>query len=299
MYGDIKLCVSVYDGNGLLLCSQPYNEYQYGTRSKEIIRYYRGNELINILVDELRKISYEDNKLVLKHVLSEDVQQTAFRLLGNIAEAVLVRRCKESPELNRKLFMLARRKKAWISTAQGFTAIGTGLESTRKQYPQRYSPGDTQRDIIWVDSEGNPALMNGSSYMSGIEAGIQVKVSCNGVAYVAPDIINNRYEVPVVYFPLNNDYEEVIRSVMKRHPKVQDPDTNEYRSFLPEDDLVDIRAYDYDSFEEVKDYSVLVYALLNGDLTVHDLVEKYSTSGIIKSAIMHSALEKIDSSIIV
>ena len=118
MYGDIKLCVSAYDGNGLLLCSQPYNEYQYGTRSKEIIRYYRGNELINILVDELGKISYEDNKLVLKQVLSEDVQQTAFRLLGNIAEAVLVRRCKESPELNRKLFMLARRKKAWISTAQ-------------------------------------------------------------------------------------------------------------------------------------------------------------------------------------
>lgn len=294
-----KLPVCVDDGNGNILESQPYNEYQYGLRSQYMISYYRGGDLINILVNELGKISFDGNKLILKQVLSEDLGETASRLLGNIAEAVLVRRCKEDPELNWKLFMLARRKKAWGATAQRFRAIGTGLLSTKEQYLKRYSHSDKQRDIIWVDSEGNPALMNGSSYMSGIEAGIQVKVSRNGVAYVAPDIINNQYEVPVVYFPLNNDYEEVIYSVMKRHPKVQDPDTNEYRSFLPEDDLVDIRAYDYDSFEEVKDYSVLVYALLNGDLTVHDLVEKYSTSGIIKSAIMHSALEKIDSSIIV
>ena len=250
MYGDIKLCVSAYDGNGLLLCSQPYNEYQYGTRSKEIIRYYRGNELINILVDELGKISYEDNKLVLKQVLSEDVQQTAFRLLGNIAEAVLVRRCKESPELNRKLFMLARRKKARISTAQGFTAIGTGLESTRKQYPQRYSHGDMQRDIIWIDAQEHPALMGGSSSKSGIEAGIQLKVSSDGVQYVVPDIINNRYEVPVVYFPLNNDYEKVINTIMKRRPLFWDPDTGNYRDFIPADDLVDIRAYDFDSYGE-------------------------------------------------
>ena len=65
-------------------------------------------------------------------------------LLGKIAEAVLVRRCQEDPK--------------------------------------RYNPSDTQRDIIWVDDEGVPALMKGSSAMVGIEAGLQVKVSLHGIA---------------------------------------------------------------------------------------------------------------------
>lgn len=293
------LIVGVVDGEGRLLCSQPYNEYQYGIRSRNILLYQRGNELIEILVNELGKISYEDNKWILKQVLSEDLWETASRLLGNIAEAVLVRRCKENPELNWKLFMLARRKKAWMSTAQGFTAIGTGLESTRKQYRERYSHGDMQRDIIWIDANGQPALMNGSSYMSGIPAGIQVKVSKNGEQYVVPDIINNRYEVPVVYFPLNNDYERVVNSIMKRCPSVFELDGNN-RNFNPSDDLVDIRAYDFDSFEEVKDYYPLVHDLLSGDLPIEQFMEYSSNISITtRCALMHTALDKIDSTIIV
>ena len=52
--------------------------------------------------------------------------------------------------------------------------------------------------------------MAGSSAMAGIEAGLQVKVSLYGIGYMVDDLTSNRYEVPMVYFPINNDFERVI-----------------------------------------------------------------------------------------
>ena len=65
-----SLIVGLVDGNGKLIISQPYDEYQYGRRSREILFCTRGNSLVEILQDELGYISYRDNCLVLKQVLS-------------------------------------------------------------------------------------------------------------------------------------------------------------------------------------------------------------------------------------
>lgn len=286
-----NLIVGLVDGNGNLLSSQPYNEFQYGRRSTDILIPVRGGRLIQILQDDIGNISYEDNRFVLKQIFVSNVNVTAMTLLGKIAEAVLVRRCQEDEQLNRQLFQLSRRKNAWGTTARRFKAIGTGLKSTHRDFPKRYNPSDTQRDIIWVDDEGIPALMAGSSVMAGIEAGIQVKVSLYGIGYMVKDLTSNRYEVPMVYFPINNDFERVINQLVKeQRAYVLDTETGDYRGIRVGEDLVDIRAYDYDAFEEVKDYYPIVYDMINGDINLVDLIDIARGNGILENTVLLTAL---------
>ena len=108
--------VALVDGNGKIISSQPYEEYQYGRRSMDILVPVRGGRLIEILHDDIGNISYENNRLVLKHIFVSNINVTAMTLLGKIAEAVLVKRCHKNEDLNRKLFALARRKRATKSS---------------------------------------------------------------------------------------------------------------------------------------------------------------------------------------
>lgn len=293
-----ELIVGLVDGDGNLISSQSYDEYQYGKRSSEIIIPVRGRQLLTILQDDLGKIHYEDNRLVLKHILTPDINVSAMTLLGKIAEAVLVHRCNEDDMVNKNLFQIARRKNAYASTLGRFKAIGTGLKETRKNYPKRYSTSNPQRDIIWVDKDGTPALMNGGSYMSGITAGLQIKVSLRGINYVLQDLINQRYEVPMVYFPLNNDYEHILaRLERETRTSILDPQTGEYRRIRPEEDFVDIRAYDHDAYEEVKDYYPLVNALLEGNIVPADLVDIaiQHRDPVLKNTVMLTAVQNSNS----
>jgi hypothetical protein len=286
-----SLIVGLVDGNGNLISSQPYNEFQYERRSTDILIPVRGGRLIQILQDEIGNISYEHNRLVLKHIFVSNVNVTAMTLLGKIAEAVLVRRCEENEQVNRQLFQLSRRKMARKATARRFKAIGTGLKTTQRSFPKRYNPSDPQRDIIWVDDEGIPALISGSSAMAGIEAGLQVKVSLHGTEYMVNDLTSNRYEVPMVYFPINNDFERVIdRLVKDRRSHVLDTETGDYRGIRVGEDLVDIRAYDYDAFEEVKDYYPIIYDLINGDIDLVDLIDIARGNGTLENTVLLTAL---------
>lgn len=295
-----SLIVGLVDGEGNLIFSQPYNEFQYGRRSRDILIPIRGGQLIQILQDEIGNISYESNRLVLKQIFVSNANVTAMTLLGKIAEAVLVRRCQENEQLNRQLFQLSRRKNARITTARRFKAIGTGLKSTQRDFPKRYNPSDTQRDIIWIDDEGIPALMAGSSAMAGVEAGLQVKVSLYGINYMVDDLLSNRYEVPMVYFPINNDFERVIdRLVKKQGAYIFDIEIGDYRGIRVGEDLVDIRAYDYDAFEEVKDYYPIVYDLINGDIDVVDLIDIARGNGTLENTMLLTALSSSNAETII
>lgn len=295
-----SLIVGLVDGEGNLISSQPYNEFQYGRRSRDILIPIRGGRLIQILQDEIGNISYESNRFVLKQIFVSNANVTAMMLLGKIAEAVLVRRCQENEQLNRKLFQLSRRKNARITTARRFKAIGTGLKSTQRDFPKRYNPSDTQRDIIWIDDEGIPALMAGSSSMAGVEAGLQVKVSLYGINYMVDDLLSNRYEVPMVYFPINNDFERVIeRLVKKQGAYIFDIEIGDYRGIRVGEDLVDIRAYDYDAFEEVKDYYPIVYDLINGDIDVVDLIDIARGNGTLENTMLLTALSNSNAETII
>ena len=185
-------------------------------------------------------------------------------LLGKIAEAVIVRRCREDEEINKKWLSIARRKKAKSKTAERFQAVGTGLMRTKIDYPSIYNPADTQRDIVWVDDEGMRAMIK-SSYAAGIEAGLQIKVSRNGMGYFFQDLCNLRYEVPVVYFDISHDYDKVARELVLNQGFCGKPSI--------EENFVRASAIDYNGYEEVCFYEDLVMALVTGKLTVEDLLK--------------------------
>lgn len=290
MFSD-RLIVGLIDGDGQLIASQPYREWEYGERSREILIPIRGRRLLAILQDDIGNISYEDNRMVLKHILYVNSSVSAATLMGKIAEAVVVRRCREDESLNLKLFQLACRKRARMDTVMQYVPIGTGLKQTQLHHSRRYNPSDPQRDIIWVDKNDVPALMRGSTSTKGVEAGLQVKNSVNGLGYIYSDLIHFRYEVPILYFPISNDYEKIVDRLAKDpRAEILDPESGEYRRIRPGEDLIDIRAYDYEAYAEVKDYYPIIQDLISGDLELDDLVDEAWGKPTLENTVLLTAL---------
>ena len=262
-----QLIISVTNGQGEIIASQPYGEFLNGKRNLEILNYYTGEKLFDILYNDLGIVKYEENKFAIKMVYCMNPVQTTMSLLGKIAEAVIVRRCSEDEDINKKWLSIARRKKVKYKTAERFKAIGTGLKATKNLYPNLYNPFDTQRDVIWVDDEGMRAMIKSSS-ISGLEAGLQVKVSRNGMGYFFTDLCNLRYEVPVVYFDIAHDYDVVARELLLRQYSLGITSLN----IIPEENFVRASAIDYDGYEEVCFYEDLVMALVNGKMTIDQLL---------------------------
>jgi hypothetical protein len=291
IYGrnNLELSVMCYDGEARILRSQPLFDFLHGKRDLIILKEYYGQELFRILVEDAGFVRYENNKFALSVILEIDMKRTVMRMMGKIAEAVIVRRCWDNEGINLKWLRIASRKQIRLDTAQKFEALGTGLESTKRKYPQNYSPSDPQRDIIWVMGNGLRAQMKGSTGVIGMDAGLQVKVSKDGIAYILKDIIENRYEVPMVYFDLNGDFYKVADRLF----------TNRQQRGLPtltiESDFIHAKAIDPEGYEEVSYYVDLIAALVDGRITPEDLIneaEKYPT---MRNAVLASAFESMPS----
>ncbi len=253
----MELVVAVEDGNGRILFKQPYIDYVQGNRNIEITSVTSGRKLFDILVDELGYIRYEDNKFVLKYVIEHDINRSAMRLLGKIAEAIIVRDCREYEDVNINWFSIARRKRAKRSTAANYIALGTGLLYTKNEYSTFYSPSDPQRDIIWVNPETKvTSIMPLDRITEATVAGLQVKVSADGFSYVYSDLLNRRYEVPLVYFDLNNDYDEIAQRIYKERHDV-----------IIGEDFINAKAVNREEYEELIDYMELVRRLLAGKIS--------------------------------
>lgn len=286
-----ELKVALFDGNGEVLVSQSYLDYERGHRELKIILPVYGRKLGEILVDETGSIRFEDNKWKLAEIITLDPNIAAMNLLGKIAEAVIVRECAENIETNKEFFQRARRMGTQTRTAARFHAVGTGLNSTKNRFPLRYNPSDPQRDIIWLDDDNIPALMYGASNRgAGIEAGLQIKVSMDGMRYILNDFLSRRYEVPLVYFPLHNDFERIVDALARK--TVNDPLTDEIRPLNIGEDFIDVRALDYNVFDEVKSYFPLVLALINDELSPRDLVLEATNNPLLKNAVVSSVLQE-------
>ena len=147
-----------------------------------------GYELGKILIDDLNIIRFEDNKFFFSILITED-NRGSMRLLGRIAEALMVRRCAEDIDTNKRWLRKGMMSAIHKRTAEKFHAVGTGLASTKKNHPHKYNPSDSQRDIIWIDNKGNQAMMpSARDWNSGIPAGLQLKVSTNGIKYILHDL---------------------------------------------------------------------------------------------------------------
>lgn len=289
MYED-RFVVAVLDGNGEIKVKQPFMEFMQGKRNIEILNYYTGRKLFDILYDDLGLIHYEDNKIAFKTMFYLNPERTTMSLLGKIAEAVIVRRCNEDYEVNKRWLSVARRKRARDKTAERFRAVGTGLAKTRRTYPKIYNPNDTQRDIVWVDENGQRAMMKMDG-LSGIEAGLQVKVSRNGLGYFFQELCELHYEVPVVYFDICHDYAAVARKLISEQRLYRGPDAE----YTIEEDFVAAGAIDYEGYQEVCFYEDLVMALIEQKITVEELLDRGEVlnSPTFRNALLSTALSQI------
>ncbi|MDD3415945.1 MAG: hypothetical protein PHY47_18405 [Lachnospiraceae bacterium] len=277
-----EMIIAVKDGEGKIIAEQSYHEFLSGKKNIEILNYYTGQKLFDILYDDLDMIKYEDNKFMIKVMLELNPMRTVMKILGKIAEAVIVRRCNEDEELNKKWLSIARGKKAKWKTVDKFRAVGTGLKSTQQLYPSIYNPFDTQRDIVWVDEEGMMAIIKKSS-VAGMNAGLQVKVSRDGMGYFFRDLCNMRYEIPVVYFDICNDYDNVMRELRINQMQFSCPNP----SIPLEEKFVKASAIDYEGYREVCYYEDLVMALVQNKITPDGLLNHGIT---MKSKTLQNAL---------
>lgn len=245
--------------------------------------------LFDILVEDTCSIDFKDNRARFAEILiAGDVKQSATKLLGRVAEAVIVRRCRESILINKVWMDKARYCNSKPSTVERFQAIGTGLDSTKRLYRHKYNYNDTQRDIIWVDSERRILNIATQSTVSVFPAGLQVKVSHNGINYVLPDLRKNRYEVPVVYFGLNNDFEAIVEKLQK--PYYTPTGEQALNLIRVNIDFLNAEVVDPGSFQEVMDYYPIISRLFEGTLTADDFVKEATGTDALESSISSIAL---------
>lgn len=254
--------------------AHPYSQWMEGGRSLPLITRAHGRELFDILSDQLGLIDVSDREMLrLKFWLSEDPNISVMRLLGKIAEAIVVRRCNQDVGYNRGWAFRARKGRIATQYLDNYMAVGTGLLTTRELHPTKYSPGNTQRDILWISkNEKLNELMQITRGQGALSAGIQLKVSNNGMRYVFPDIKNSRYEVPIVYFDLSGDFHEVANAVFKH--KKENPGILVGNDFDVGIDL--IRGSDIDPVchDVMVSYRHLAEALVRGNLTVDQLIKE-------------------------
>ncbi|MCD7814108.1 MAG: hypothetical protein LUH20_08710 [Lachnospiraceae bacterium] len=106
-----------------------------------------GAELFQILVMDLGHVRYEDNKWTLEKIFDKDPKRTVMCLMGSIAAAVIVQRCREDPDINFEWARIASRKRLQEKTAVRFRAVGTGHYGTKLEYPFIYNPSDTKEKL--------------------------------------------------------------------------------------------------------------------------------------------------------
>ena len=280
-----KLIIGIENSKGEIIQKQDFHDFLHGKQNIEIINLYTGQKLFDILYDELGIIKFEDNKFVFRQILKNNfnVETTAIQLLGKIAEAVIVKNCNSNEICNQKWFSKARLKHSNRKTSLNVKAIGTGLLSTK------YNITDTQRDIVWIDKNNNYALMpERSTKISGAIAGLQIKVSYNYKNYILKDIIDARYEVPIVYFDMNRDFYLLIDELLHRGI-ITLLDINK--------SIICARDIDLNAQKELDFYYNLLIHLLNGKIKIDELIQNpqnFGDENILKNAIIGSSLEKIN-----
>jgi len=289
---DSPLIIAVQNNNGVLVPIQGLEQFLYGDRDLRILCMLHGRELFDILYDDHGLIRYDENKLVLNQIIELNTNRTAMSIMGKVGESVVVRRCLQYKNLNLMWMRIASGKQVHRATALKYRAVGTGFKSTQRDYPTVYNPHDTQRDIIWLDDDGYRYQIGGSTSTGGIDAGLQIKVSMDGMSYVYRDVLDGLYEVPLVYFDLNNDYGLVYRRV-QQELRSRGESTRQLQDWF-----ISGRDIDPDAYEEIEYYTDMVRALVNGRLRIEDLINRAERFPSFGSAVMASAMEAVSSEII-
>lgn len=118
----------------------------------------------------------------------------------------------------------------------------------------------------------------------GTVAGLQVKVSTDGIFYVYPEIINGRYEVPLVYFDINRDFDVIAQRLYEERQDV-----------IIGEDFISGKVVGFDEYEELLDYLDLVRALITGKINPDYLINIAGKNNeILRTAILSTALGDVN-----
>jgi hypothetical protein len=271
--------------NGSYAEEQDLSSWQNGQRNTNLVAHAHGYDLLDILTNELGLVDVDSSGLLqLRVLVTADPHVSVMRVLGKIAEAVIVQECNRSISSNRKWGMVARKGRRPHQALDDFKAIGTGLNSTNRHYPQKYNATNPQRDIICIHKENTTQellqLVRGNN--SGISAGIQVKVSHDGLTYLyQSDIVTRRYEVPLVYFDLGNDFHNLANRIYAAKLDV-----------AIGTDFVRGHTISPEIHELLVSYYWLVYDLVAGKMTIDQLVKDELLFDAFKKDVQEQQLHK-------
>ena len=110
----------------------------------------------------------------------------------------------------------------------------------------------------------------------GSYAALQIKASTNGEKYVLKDLLSRRYGVPLVYYPINDDFDLIV----EKAPNVQ-----------PGVDFIDVRETDRTAFEELMYYWQMLTKLYNGTIKAIDVVNEATSLPALRNGIFASAIQ--------
>lgn len=161
--------------------------------------------------------------------------------------------------------MIARKGNIPHRALDDFKAIGTGLNSTQRAYANKYNPTNPQRDVIWIHKENavHELLQIARGSNAGVSAGLQVKVSHDGFKYLyKSDVATRRYEVPLIYFDLSNDFHKLANEIYSERLDV-----------IIGIDFVRGHSVSPECHDLLVSYYWLVLELVTGKMTLDNLVQ--------------------------
>jgi hypothetical protein len=250
--------IVVVDPDGQIRESQRYSEFLTAPAIGVQIAFCGGT-----LIDLLAQESYISADLELRQVLTGNPHADAMRIIGNLAEVLVVKYCNEYPEVNRALARYARLGVKRTNFLDNFIAIGTGSKVTQSRYPFHYQPQDTQRDIIWVDKNDTSKQLAclGGSENSVKPAGLQIKASHDG-QYIIHSISDYCY--PILYFDLNDDWHTTKNALKSVHENAT--------LIHPDEILCEIK-------KVLKTYFRLVINIIEGEISIQEIIQQSMYEG--------------------
>ncbi|WP_342549984.1 hypothetical protein NST69_15505 [Paenibacillus sp. FSL P2-0089] len=265
-----KIVIAVLEDDGTFRPNavQDINEWNNGEKNINVMLEKSGYTLFDILFNDLGKIILNEGKFKFTHIFTKSTEETAMRLMGNIAEAIIVRRCSESIELNERYITIARKGKKLLKTTENYIAVATGHKKTKSLHPTKYNPNHTQNDIIWLD-KNNPdfqLLEEGAKVTSGKSAALQVKASNFNSDYVFKELKNEKYKVPIVYFGMRDNFYKIKNKIIL-YQNVNNVNNK----------FIDIRDIDSEAYIQYLEYKQIIKKLIDKEIEVSDLISTKDT----------------------
>ncbi|MDE6519430.1 MAG: hypothetical protein K2K91_03085 [Ruminococcus sp.] len=248
------------------------------------------DKLADIFITDLKYIEYNSDinqfayTKLLKHMMKCNKDDAIMKILGHVAEAVVVRRCNTSSIINKKWLDVAF---IWRKYPDKFSeetiAIGTGLDYTKSNYKYFYKPQEPQFDIIWINKETEKILLNANDYY-GDYIGLQVKTSGDGEKYIIKTLKN--YKVPLIYFDIFNDFQKIAY-------KIQEMQKNEYIRKNLYGYFISAKEVDVDAYYEVCEYYKIIKKLYDNKISAEDFINLGSQMNNLGSSVVKTITEHI------